>query len=214
MLVRKHFDNREDWLKARQHGIGASEMSAIVGVNNWLSITDLRDIKRGVLQAKDLSDNEFVQNGVAIEEPMRQLFLALHKDEFDLEYHPFDILSQKGREWQFATLDGELIRKSDKERGILEIKSSTPTKGKWSEWESGVPQYYYVQILSQFLATEYNFAYLFAALFAMNGSIILREYEFYREECKGDMEMLLSQATTFWNDCVIGNKFPTKQLVL
>ena len=99
-------------------------------------------------------------------------------------------------------------------KGILEIKSSTPTKGKWSEWESGVPQYYYVQILSQFLATEYNFAYLFAALFAMNGSIILREYEFYREECKGDMEMLLSQATTFWNDCVIGNKFPTKQLVL
>lgn len=198
MVERLHFENRADWLKGRARGIGASEMAAIVGLHPWLSPSELWQLKTGRKEREDLSTNASVSLGVRSEDALRNLFMAKHYEEFDLGYYPFDMLYQPERPWQYATLDGELVRLSDCKKGILEIKTATPTGMKWKEWDGKVPEYYYIQILSQFLATGYDFAYLFAALFTMDGNIIVKEYEFAREDCEDDMKWLLERAIKFW----------------
>ena len=213
MVERLHFENRADWLKGRTRGIGASEMAAIVGLHPWLSATELWQLKTGRKQKEDLSNNASISLGVRSEDALRNLFMAKHYDDFDLGYYPFDMLYQKERPWQYATLDGELFRLSDNKKGILEIKTATPTGLKWKEWDGKVPQYYYIQILAQLLATGYDFAYLFAALFTMDGNIVCKEYEFAREDCEEDMKWLLESATEFWGK-VERNEMPSAILVL
>lgn len=213
MVERLHFENRKDWLAGRTNGIGASEMAAIVGLHPWLSATELWQLKTGRKKKADLSSDAAVSLGVRSEDALRNLFMAKHYGDFELEYYPFDMLFQKERPWQYATLDGELIRKTDGKRGILEIKTATPIGVKWKEWDGKIPQYYYIQILSQFLATGYEFAYLFAALFTQDGNIICKEYEFAREDCEADIKWLLEKATEFWGR-VQRNEMPPTVLVL
>lgn len=212
MLERIHYNNRTDWLKGRECGLGASDIASVCGLSPWQTSTELWQIKTGRKQPEDFSTNEAVNLGVRCEDALRQLFMAKHS-EYSLEYFPFDILRQKERPWQFATLDGELIRKSDKKRGILEIKTGTPTGVKWKEWEGKVPDNYYVQLMAQFNATDFDFAFLFAGLFTQDGNIICKEYEFYKDECKQDMEWVLDKATNFWKS-VSEDKVPSLTISL
>ena len=53
------------WLEARRKGIGASEASAILGCNPYMSNVDLWEIKTGRRQAADISNKACVQYGHA-----------------------------------------------------------------------------------------------------------------------------------------------------
>ena len=64
----------DEWLKQRLAGIGASEASAIIGRNPYLSNVDLWKIKTGRKRAADISDKPHVQYGHAAERPLRELF--------------------------------------------------------------------------------------------------------------------------------------------
>ena len=88
----------------------------------------------------------------------------------------------------------------DGRRGILEIKTATPIgKAGRSKWSDGnLPENYYIQLLHQLLATGYDFAYLFAALYSMNGDITLREYELDRADVEADLAWLLDKEEAFW----------------
>lgn len=208
MLERITFENREEWLAGRLHGIGGSEAAAACGMSPWMTPMELWRLKCGAGKPKDLSDNAAVQQGVRMEPALRSFFQAMHP-EYSVEYHQFDILHQAERPWLFATLDGELTKKEyhGKEddgwsisRGILEIKTATPNgKAGWSKWADGaMPQNYYIQILHQLLATGYDFAYLFAALYSMNGDITLREYEIQRADVQGDLAWLIDKEDEFY----------------
>lgn len=133
-----------------------------------------------------------------MEPALRTMFGALHP-QYEIEYHQFDMLFQSERPWLYATLDGELIDKDSGKRGILEIKTATPTgKAGWDEWNGRVPGGYYAQTLHQMLATGYDFVILFSALFSHNEDIILREYTILREDSQADIDWLLEQETEFW----------------
>ena len=211
MLERKTFATREEWLAGRGQGIGASDAAATCGMSPWMTPVELWKLKTGAEQAKDLSDNAAVQLGVRMEPAIRDFFAAMHP-EFRVEYHQFDILYQQERPWLFATLDGELID-ADGKHGILEIKTATPNgKAGWSKWADGqMPQNYYTQTLHQLLATGYDFVYLFAALYSMNGDITLREYELHREDVTDDLAWLLGKETEFWK-CVTEKQLPALPL--
>lgn len=107
MLQYLHFEDRESWLSGRV-GLGASDAAAVCGLSKWQTPLGLWEIKTGRKKAKDLSGNAAVSFGVRAEPHLRGLFLAEHP-EYQLEYHPFDILYQEERPWLTATLDGELI---------------------------------------------------------------------------------------------------------
>lgn len=197
-LERLTFDSREEWLAGRGRGIGASEAAAAVGMSPWQTPMQLWRLKIGQEQPKDLSDNAAVQQGVRMEPALREFFKALHP-EFIIEYHQFDILYQSERPWLRATLDGELIHETG-QRGILEIKTATPNgKAGWEKWSNGqMPQNYMCQCCHQLLATGYDFVYLFAALYSLNGDITLREYEIDRADVQDDLAWLLDKETEFW----------------
>lgn len=197
-LERKTFSSREDWLAGRMRGIGGSEAAAACGLSPWMMPVQLWRLKRGAEEAKDLSENAAVRQGVRMEPALREFFRALHP-EYAVDYHPFDILYQPEIPFLFATLDGELVDEHGR-RGVLEIKTATPNgKAGWEKWSDGrMPQNYYIQVLHQLLATGYDFAVLFAALYSLSGDITLREYEIAREDATQDLNWLLDKETEFW----------------
>ena len=214
MIEYKHFKDRESWLKGREKfpGIGASEAAAIVGASNWMTTTELWQIKTGQKKQKDLSENEFVKYGTDAEEHIRQLFLLKH-EEYKLTYRPYDFVYQKERPWLRATLDGELEYENG-EKGILEVKTHmVRNKNDLANWNDRIPDHYLVQIVHQFLATGFQFAYLTAELIFQDYSSQIRNYYFLRHDMMEDMEWLLEQEEKFWNS-VINKQTPNVKLVL
>ena len=215
MLERMKLDSREDWLEQRvRQGIGGSEAAAVVGMSPFMTTLDLWREKHGVQEHKDLSDNAAVQQGVMMESPLREFYIATHH-QYQLDYNPYDILFQSERKWLFATLDGELTDEHGR-MGILEIKTATPNgKQGWLNWADGqMPQHYYIQTLHQLLSTGYDFVRLFACLYSMNGDMTLREYEIERCEVEADMQWLLEKETAFYEKNIIGGAMPSTTLML
>lgn len=199
-LQRISYPDRESWLYGRrQQGIGASEVAAIVGYSPWMTASELWQIKTGRKQTKDISDNDSVKRGTNMEGAIRDFFMALHGDEYRLEYHPYDILYQSERPNYFATLDGELEDAKGR-KGILEIKTASPNgKAHWSQWDGRVPDQYYIQILAQLLATGFDFAVLQAALWSRNGDVVFKDaYYVERLDAEADLIWLAGKQDEFW----------------
>lgn len=199
-LTRQRFKDREAWLLGRREhkGIGASEAAGVVGLSNWTSPTRLWREKRGLESPKDLSDNEHVRFGSAAEEHLRALFMLEHP-ELGLSYHAFDFLFQAERPWLRCTLDGELLERASLERGILEVKTAELiSREDRAAWDGRIPDHYLCQVLHQFLATGFDFAYVYAMLRGPDGRAELRTYYFRKEHYKKDIEWLLEQEEKFW----------------
>lgn len=208
----KEYPNREEWLKARLRGIGASEMAAALGLSSFMSRMDLWKLKTGKAVQTDLADNERVQYGTEAEQYLRELFSLKHKDEYKVEYHPFRIYT--GINHMFATLDGELTRLSDNAKGIWECKTTAVQSMRQLElWNDRVPDHYYVQILSQLSVTGYQFAILNAEIGLPDGTYSLREYYFDRDSAQEDIEYVEEQAKEFWQT-VKTKKMPSSNLTL
>lgn len=243
MLERITFENREEWLAGRLRGIGGSEAAAACGMSPWMTPMELWRLKCGAEKPKDLSDNAAVQQGVRMEPALRSFFQATHPElrvdyhQFDILYQsdrPWLFATLDGEIEDDRLVDTKpgtmrLVNKTTGEtvlgswegkisvikHGILEIKTATPNgKAGWAKWADGaMPQNYYIQILHQLLATGYDFAYLFAALYSMNGDITLREYEIQRADVESDLKWLLDKETEFWRHCEDGT-LPSMPLTL
>ena len=213
MLMRDKPVNEEEWILARdRRGIGGSEASAIVSESNWLSVSELWQIKTGQKKKEDISDNPLVAQGHRMEKALRELYKAYHPD-YKVVYHAYDLLYQSERPWLFATLDGEVTDDTGR-RGVFEAKTSTPMKKTdWDKWNNQIPQSYYCQILHELLASGYEFVDLMACLINQDGDFQVRTYHFERIECIEDMVWLLQKEEEFWG-CVQTRTLPIMRLVL
>ena len=203
--------NEAQWLKARLSGIGASEASAVIGCNPYMSNQELWRIKTKRKKAADISSNPHVAYGHAAEAPIRDLF-RLDYPQFEVAYNgAFDMVFSKEYPWLFATLDGRLIEKETGRHGILEIKTTEILRSMAKEkWRDGVPQNYYVQLLHQLLATGWDFAVLHAQLKRVwDGEIKTerRSYFVERSDVQDDLDFLLEEEIKFW-DCVKEDREP------
>ena len=194
--------SNEEWLKARLQGIGASEASAIIGCNPYMSNVDLWRLKTGRKQAQDISSNAHVQYGHDAEGPLRELF-ALDYPQFEVSYGgAFDMVHNPEHPYIFATLDGRLKEKATGRLGVLEIKTTEILRSMQKEkWKGQIPSNYYAQCLQQLLATGFSFAVLHAQLkYTFDGEIRSerRTYFIEREEVVEDMEYLLQAEIQFW----------------
>ena len=127
-LVRLTFPDRAQWLAGRHRGIGGSEAAAAIGRSPWKTALTLWKEKTGAQAAPDLSGNEAVELGRRMEPAIRDFFMAQYPG-YELYYGAYDILYQSDRPWLFATLDGELTETDTGRKGILEIKTSTVSRG-------------------------------------------------------------------------------------
>lgn len=203
--------NNNEWLKSRKKGIGGSDASVIMGVNPWKTERQLWEEKVGITEPHDISDQPQVVFGKKAEHPIRELFVLEHP-EYAVEYHEYDMLVNETMNFCFATLDGELTEIATGRRGILEIKTTEILNAsQWRHWDEQIPDYYYCQILHQFLATGYDFAILKARIRYTDKhgekNVSTRHYRIERTECEKDIEMLAAKEKKFW-ECVVEKKEP------
>ena len=203
---------REEWLKARINGIGASEAAAVVGMSPYKSNIELWEEKTGRRKAPDISDKPYVQYGKEAEKHLRALF-ALDFPQYQVDYDEFGMIrNNKNYPFAFATLDGNLAEKGTGSKGILEIKTTEIMRaGQWDEWNEQIPQHYYIQVVHQFLATGYSFAWLKAQIKYTDKSgtkqAAIRHYFINRSDVETDIAWLAEREKVFW-DCVKNDKRP------
>lgn len=207
MLIREHYENREEWLEHRKR-IGGSEIAAVIGQSPFMSNVELWELKTGKRKPKDLSGNENVKYGVRLESALRGLFQAEHP-EMQVEYYPYDILYQDDIPYIACTLDGELTETQTGKKGILEIKTAQmSSKVARLKWDGKVPMNYYCQCLAQLIATGWDFVCLYAQLKRMDGDSEIRLYRFDREDCLPDMDWINGEAKKFWYGNIMGGNKP------
>lgn len=202
--------DRLEWLAMRQKvGIGGSDAGTVLGLNPWCSNVQLWRQKTGQEVPEDISDKPAVRFGKIAEEHIRELFILDYPD-MDVQYHEFWMYCNDAYPWQFATLDGELTEDTGR-RGILEIKTTTiQNKAQWDEWEGGIPQRYFAQVLHQLSATGWNFAILRAYIRYYKGGefrAAVRDYKIERDDVLDDIAYLRQQEMHFM-DCVNSGKQP------
>lgn len=195
--------NEKQWLQARLSGIGASESSAILGLNPYLSNVDLWEIKTGRKKAPDISSDAHVAYGHAAEGPLRELF-ALDYPQYEVTYGgAFDLVRNEKYPFILATLDGRLKEKATGRLGVYEGKTTEILKSMmYEKWKGQLPDNYYCQVLWALLATGWDFAMLNAQLkrvYIGDVRTETRRYYIERSEVKADLDFLLEQAIKFWD---------------
>lgn len=207
MIVK--IEDHETWLKERMRGIGGSDSGSVLGLNPWCSNIQLWRYKTGQEVPPDISDKPAVIFGKKAEENIRELF-KLDYPDYTVDYHTYWIYVNDRYTWQFATLDGELIDDMGR-RGILEIKTTTiQNKAQWDEWEDGIPQRYYAQVLHQLSATGFDFAIVRAYIrWYKDGEFraTIRDYRIERKDCLDDIAYLREQEFKFM-ECVRSRTAP------
>lgn len=198
--------NNEEWLKARLHGIGASEASAVIGCNPYMSNVDLWRLKTGRKQAQDISSNAHVQYGHDAEGPLRELF-ALDYPRFEVSYGgAYDMVHHPEHPFIFATLDGRLKEKATGRLGVYEGKTTEILRSMQKEkWKDRIPDNYYVQVIHQLIATGWEFAVLNAQMkrvFDGDVRTETRRYFIERAEVQDDIDYLLTEEVKFWTEYV------------
>ena len=193
--------NHEEWLKNRMNGIGGSEISAVVGLNPYLSNIDLWELKTGRRQAEDISDKAYVQYGTQAEMHLRGLF-RLDFPQLTVDYLDNNSWRNDKYPWAQASLDGWLTDQQGR-RGILEIKTSEVLRSMQKEkWENGkIPQNYYCQVLLYMAVLEADFACIKAQLkteFDGIPYIQTRHYFIEREDVQEDIDYLMEAGAAFW----------------
>lgn len=202
--------NHASWLKARMHGIGGSDASAILGLNPYKTNIELFEEKTGRRIPEDISDKPYVRYGTMAEPLARKLF-HLDYPEYEIEYHENRILRSKKYPFLQASLDGELIDQEGR-KGILEIKTTNILQSmQYEKWKDRIPDNYYIQVLHYLLVTGYEFVVLRAHLISVWGKdkrTTVKHYFIERSEAEEDLKMLLQEEIRFWQYVESGRKPP------
>lgn len=178
---------REQWLKARKTGLGASDASKIIGLSKWGDAFSVWADKTG--RAPEVEDNEAMYWGRAIEPLLRTRFT----EETGIKVRQSGMLRSKDHHFLLYTPDGLTA-----DGGLLECK----TFGQWveNEWvnEDGspaVPDHAYSQVQQGLLVTGRSHAWIVGLGSGRNWFI--RRVE--RDQAM--MDLILKQAEYVW-DCV------------
>ncbi|WP_281761827.1 YqaJ viral recombinase family protein [Pseudodesulfovibrio nedwellii] len=193
--------SREQWLAQRKLGIGGSDAAAVLGISPWKTNVELWEEKTGRREEKDISDDPYVQYGVAAETYIRGLF-ALDFPQYEVSHT--ENLSEQHRKYPQlrASLDGRLFETATKCTGVLEIKVSfINSRMDREKWKGGMPQHYYTQLLHNMFVIGADFGILKARLISQwDGDLFITEKDYRIEHAdkKEDVEYLIEKELAFW----------------
>lgn len=200
--------SRDEWLQARGKRIGGSEASAVVGLNPYMSNTDLWSIKTGRREAEDISDKPYVRYGHDAEPLLRGLF-KLDFPDYKVGYRDNNLFLNSKYPWAHASLDGWL-QDPEGRTGILEIKTTEILQSMQKEkWKDRIPDNYYLQVLHYMMVMEADFACLKAQLkYDYDGDIYLqiRHYWIERQDVENDIRILSEKEEEFWHHMQNGTR--------
>lgn len=200
--------SRDEWLQARGKRIGGSDASAVVGLNPYMSNTDLWSIKTGRREAEDISDKPYVRYGHDAEPLLRELF-KLDFPDYKVGYVDNNLFLNSRYPWAHASLDGWL-QDPEGRTGILEIKTTEILQSMQKEkWKDRIPDNYYLQVLHYMMVMEADFACLKAQLkYDYDGDIYLqiRHYWIERQDVENDIRILSEKEEEFWHHMQNGTR--------
>ena len=140
----------DEWLEQRKHGVGGSEVAAIMGLSPWKTATQLWLEKTGRIEPADISDKPYVEFGNIMEPVIGDWYREKYPDRTVRRVNA--ICKSLKRPWAQASLDYEV--KDGLVWGVLEIKTARTA----ADWQDGVPAYYLTQIMHYMQVTNRPFA--------------------------------------------------------
>ncbi len=185
---------RDLWLKLRRRGIGGSDASVVLGINQYKSILELWMEKIGQVEAEE-SIAEAAYWGQILEPVVREEFIK--RSGLNVQLVPF-LLQHETHRFMLANLDGMV---DDPVYGRCVFEAKTSSAYKKEEWENGIPEEYYAQIQHYLAVTGWNGAYI-AALIGGNEFL----YRFIARD-EAYIETLIQKEKVFWQ-CVKERKMP------
>ena len=200
MIEKTILSSREEWLKHRMQGIGGSEISAVVGLNPYMSNVDLWELKTGAVEPEDISDKPYIKYGTQAEPLLRELF-KLDFPQYEVFYEENNSFRNSRYPWALASLDG-WIRDENGRVGVWECKTTNILQSMQKEkWNHQIPSNYYCQVLFYMAVIEADFAVLKAQMKTeFNGIPYLqtRHYFIERADVQEDMDYLMGKGAEFW----------------
>ncbi|TDM38049.1 hypothetical protein ETI11_01265 [Macrococcoides canis] len=183
----------EEWLKARQAGIGGSDAGTILGVNKWKSKTQLFFEKINP-ELKQQVDNEYIYWGNVLEDVVAKEFETRTGKKVRKNNK---MLRHPEHEFMLANLDRVVIG----ERALLECKTTSQYNiDQWKDDE--IPASYLCQIQHYMAVTGYEKAYI-AVLCGGNQFI-------WKEVPRDDelIEIIINAEKDFWYNNVLAGVIP------
>lgn len=183
----------EEWLKARQSGIGGSDAGTILGVNKWKSKTQLFFEKVNP-ELKQQVDNEFIYWGNVLEDVVAKEFETRTGKKVRKNNK---MLRHPEHEFMLANLDRVIVG----EKALLECK--TTSQYNIDQWkDDDIPASYLCQIQHYMAVTGYEKAYI-AVLCGGNQFI-------WKEVPRDDelIEIIINAEKDFWYNNVLAGVIP------
>ncbi len=177
----------------RKGFIGGSDISAVMGMNRWVTPLQLWSEKTGKIESPDLSDNEAVEMGTELEETVARMFTKrtgkkVRRAPKNYEHKTYG---------QFRCQVDRLVEGTE---DLLECKTASAYKLK--EWEGEeIPAEYILQVQWQLGITGRKIGHI---------AVLIGGQKFLHKEIKADPELfnkMLKEAHTFW-EMVLDKKAP------
>lgn len=192
-LLLPHDAPREQWLEARQSGLGASDMSTIAGVNPFKSTYELWLDKTGRAPSKPTTRR--MRMGNILEPVVRSIF----EEETGLKVEPCGLLESIEHPFLRCTPDGIIPSEA------MGFEAKTTNWRNKDEWESGeVADHAEVQSMASMAVTGLN-GWHAAAVIDGNPD------DFHHQLVRRNQELidvLIEMAARFWHDHVLADVAP------
>jgi putative phage-type endonuclease len=187
LLVTDAAPNTADWHAARRDGIGASEISAVVGLNPWGSPFSLWLKKKGLIPGAD-DGNPLFYWGHALEPLVADRFAELHPDMYVAHVGTH---RHSERAWQFANLD-RMVWLPNGPDVPLEIKTTRFGDGYGPTGSDEIPVHVRCQVMQQMDVFDAPYAWVAVLI----GGSDYREYRIDFDEA--DAAALREAGAAFW----------------
>lgn len=202
-----HIENEEHWHELRATGIGGSDVGVLLNKSKYKTPFQLYQEKAGIVEPEFIT-NDAIEKGNRLEQPLIDVFKALHPEN---EYIDTKNISFKSKKYRFmnANLDGAFITPT-KIRTVLEIKSTTIQRmdllrewGYWDndqrKWVDKVPLLYHCQCLHYLIATGFERCVVYAHIdFAWDRNAETRTVVINREDVQEDIDLIIVNEKEFW----------------
>lgn len=161
---------REAWLAYRHTGLGASEIGAVLGLDDYLSSLELYYYKIGDAPRLDIESMAAFM-GRELEDLIARMWQywdpkAAYQVETMMENYRAQRIVRRCRRvnafvrnpaypWLYVSLDRVINKYGDREEGTLELKSL----GNWEadKWVGGLPPKFVTQVNTQMLVPEFDY---------------------------------------------------------
>ena len=185
-----------EWLDLRSHGIGGSDVAAIMGLSPWRTPYQVwADKVLGIRE--DISGKPAVEWGTILEPVVGDHYKYLHPDRTVRRVNA--VCRSHARPWAQASLDYE-VKDPDLGWGVLEIKTASLRSA--DAWADGVPLYYQTQVTHYLSVTGRPFADVAVLI----GGQDYREHRIERDE--DDIAAVNAAVDSFWHDNVETEREP------